>query len=140
MSQNRVPIGPDIHTSGHSQRLRSVLRTARKEQGIKAVEVCRRIGVILTEYARVRDPSAFDVDPPHTNTLYSWERFDRHPGIDSMAAWARALGYRLLVDLDDATHPRHHVLLDHAESVQLARIVDALPSDERAALLKLLSR
>lgn len=136
-TSNNPPI-QDAHTSGHSRRLRSALRAARKQQAIPAIEVCRRIGMVMTEYARLRDPLAAPVDPPHVNTLYTWERFERHPGIDSMAAWARVLSMRLIVDLDDAASPRHYVILDHEESVKIARLVDTMKPAARHALLELL--
>jgi transcriptional regulator with XRE-family HTH domain len=139
MATNRPPDRLDAHTSGHSRRLRAALRAARKAQNISAHEVCRRLAQIATDYARIDDPDAAEIEPPHVNTLYTWERFERHPSINLMAAWARVLGMRLIVDLDDAKNPRPYVLLDHPESAQIARIVDAMNDEKRRALLQLLT-
>lgn len=115
-------------SSGHTERLRAMLREARERQGLSAREVCARIGARLRE----RDPAAKD---PHENSLYSWESMKRNPTVDNMAAWAYAVGLRLQVDLVPRGDRRYPTLLATAEAVAVARLVDQMGADQRRAML-----
>lgn len=121
--------------SGHSRRLRAVLKAAREQQGMSARDLADRIAEHLTRLDRALYPDAPAHRPKHSNTIYMWERFENHPSISDFAAWARVLGYRLIVDLDDAHDGRTSVLLDSREAVHIARTVDMWPVDKRASLL-----
>lgn len=116
--------------TGHTERLRTLLREARLARDLSAAEVCARIGARLRE----RDPAARD---PHENSLYAWESMRRNPTIDHMAAWAYAVGLQLVVDLTERGERRLPTLLRTQEAVAVARLVDQMPAEQRAALLTL---
>ena len=127
MGGQRMAVHED-EGSGHSRALRDQLRQAREGQHLSAREVCARIGARLRDY----DPSATD---PHINTLYAWERFERHPSISNFAAWARVLGFRLVVELADGSSSRRPVMLRTDEAVQAARLMDQLSFHDRGVVL-----
>lgn len=72
--------------TGHSKALRLKLRAAREERGWTQQDLANRIGEYLSK------------PPPSIASISMWEGFDRHPSIDTMAAWARVLGMRLVVE------------------------------------------
>ena len=113
--------------TGHSRHLRHVLRDRRKDLRLSAREVAERASDRLGDGAI------------STQSIYDWEAFRRHPAIDRYAAWARALGYRLVVDLDDAAEGRHPILVRHEESASAAKTLDAIddPAKRRAVLATL---
>lgn len=123
--------------SGHSRRLRLALKADRERQGLSHAAVASMIGEWRTRAARSVDPSAVVDDGPAGSTISMWERFENHPNIADFAAWARVLGRRLVVELDDAGLPRVAVLLQTQEAVEIARTVDSWPKDRREALVTL---
>jgi transcriptional regulator with XRE-family HTH domain len=130
-------IDEEINTAGHSRRLRRVMLDARKRQKLTGKQVAERIDEIMLEQARARGEDTAP-KPVHENTVYSWERFENHPAIDKMAAWARALGYRLVVTLDGAHLDREPVLLTTPEAAEAGRIVDGMDESARRALVEFL--
>lgn len=110
---------PAFQSSGHSRALRSRLRAARERLGLSGDAVARRIQTIIG-----------DDEPVHRGTISNWETFKRHPRIDVFAAWARAVGLRLIVDLDAADGKRIPVLLD-PETAEVARELDLLTPEDR---------
>ncbi len=109
--------------------MRLVLRQARDEAGLSAREVGERIA------ARLRESGDEDATPVSPSTIYAWEQFERHPSIANFAAWARVLGYRLIVELDGADSGRRPVLVRTEEAAEVARLVDLLPAEKRRAVL-----
>lgn len=71
--------------------------------------------------------------------ISQWERFDTQPGIDEFAAWARAVGLRLWVDLYDPDDPRVELRVDPTLVETIERIHDLSPGD-RELLLALVRR
>ena len=127
MSKEISPLG---RKTGHSPEIRSILKAARRRDGLSARELCSRIGAIMRE----SDPDAAD---PHQNTIYNWESLERDPGMAALELWALALGYRLVVGLVDANQLRDPVQLSTDEGAQVGRIVDRMPPRQRAAMLAL---
>lgn len=115
-----------IVNSAHWRGLRLLLRDARLSQKISAVKVGQMIGQYLRDAG---DPDATDVNE---NTVYAWEKFERHPSIANMAAWAAVLDYRLLIDLDSS-----QANLETEEAAQVARLMDRLPEHLRVAILRI---
>jgi ribosome-binding protein aMBF1 (putative translation factor) len=124
--------------SGHSRRLRAVLKSARERQGVSARALAGFIARRKTEIQREIEPDAVEETPHHENTIYGWERFEYHPNIVDFAAWARVLGFRLVVDLDDAEDGRTMVLLSTREAVEAARAVDMMPDEKRSLVIGLI--
>lgn len=121
--------------TGHSKALRNTLKHARLKAGLSARAVADRIAARLVALGNP------DVKPVVPSTIYAWEDFDRHPSISNFAAWARVLGYRLLVELDGADSRRMTVLVNTPEAAEAARTIDRLPAPERAraiAMIRLL--
>ena len=118
--------------TGHSKRLRTILKEARERLDLSAREVAERIA------AHLRDVGDTDATPPSVNTIYSWEKFERHPSISNFAAWARVLGYRLIVELDAADSKRHPILVRTEEAAEAARRIDRLDEKQREAVLLLI--
>lgn len=107
----------DVIISGHSRRLRDLLRAARERLNLDQAEVGRRVA------------ERMERDKPYLKqSVSAWEKFEQHPGIDVFAAWARVLGLRLIVDLDDAKGERIPVMLQK-RSAEIARGVDMLDGD-----------
>lgn len=72
--------------SGHTRNLRQRFVEARESKGLSQREVASRIAQRLGK-------------PSHSGSAVSaYENMDRDPPIDVMAAWARAVGWRLHVD------------------------------------------
>ena len=71
--------------------------------------------------------------------MSAWEQFIRHPPIDVMALWARTVGLRLIVDLDDADGRRVPVLL-RTDTAELARAIDTLPESDREVIRAMVAR
>lgn len=118
--------------TGHSKGLRLTLKAARETQGLSAREVARRIHQHLVE---IGDEDATE---PHQNTIYAWESFARHPSVANFAAWARVLGYRLIVELDAAEGGRVPVLVRTAEAAEAARRIDMMKDDQRHSILTII--
>lgn len=115
-----------IASTGHSRHLRQVLRAARLEQHLSAQQVADRVAAALGR------------DSMSGQSVLYWEGFERHPPIDVFAAWARVLGYRLIVDLDRADNQRTPVLIRHPEVAEIARLLDDGTPEMRAAVATIL--
>lgn len=64
------------------------------------------------------------------SAVSEWERFNRHPAVDVMASWARVVGLRLVVELDDARSGRVAVLL-RPRAAEIARAIDQVTDPEK---------
>ena len=107
--------------TGHTRQLRERLRIAREGLGLSqravGIEIANRLG-------RAK---------PYTGAVVSlWEKLEAHPPVDTMAMWARVVGLRLVVDLDEAAGVRVPVLL-RPKAAAVARLLDLLSDEELAA-------
>lgn len=120
--------GSGTEVSGQSRHLRQILRAARDEAGLTQQQVADRIS------------SRLNLDRPLTGAAVSaWEGFTRHPPINVMAAWARVLGRRLVVQLDDAAGDRVAVLVRPSSS-DLVRMIDLLGDEDRRLIEGMVGR
>lgn len=112
-----TPMPRQTVTTGHSRSLRRRLQKAREARGLSQRELARRLGV-------------------SNSTISGWENFDKHPEIDNFARWARELGMRLVVDLEEDEAGRVPVLVSEPV-VEIARAIDALDDDSRRLVRRL---
>jgi hypothetical protein len=63
----------------------------------------------------------------------------RQPRIDEFAAWASAVGMRLVVDLEPEDSERIPVML-RGDNAELAKLVDRLTDDQQAAVMSIASQ
>lgn len=98
--------------TGWSRRIRERLRLAREAQDLTLEDVADRVAARL------------GVESWSPGSISHYELFRRHPKIDVMAAWARAVGLRLIVDLDTADGERVPVLLSR-RTAPIARALEA---------------
>lgn len=110
----------------HTRWLRERLRDARKEQGLTALEVDRRIVAALKEERK-----------PNPQRIYHWENLAAHPSIAAYAAWSRALGFRLVVQLVDAGSEARSVLVRSDDAARVALLLDAAPPEKREAIARM---
>lgn len=113
--------------TGHSRHLRGVLRAARVKAGLTQQQVADRI----TERLQLEQPVS-------GSSVSEWERFGRHPSVSVMAAWARVLGLRLIMDLDSGTGGRLPVLV-RPQSADLCRTIDLLSDEDQATVRSVVS-
>lgn len=113
-------------STGHSRNLRKRLKAARDEKGWTADHVGRLIGHEMGRRAYSGQA-----------VLY-WEAFERHPPIDTYAAWARVLGWKLNLDVVPQDCERTTVHLQSQEAVDIARIVDSMTEAARRSVLQML--
>lgn len=114
--------------TGHTRRLRAVLKNARERQGLSQQDVADEIARIVGKGSHTR------------SAISAYESFNRHPPINVFAAWARAVGMRLIVDLEwgDVEHVQVRAMRSSANSVhQLLSVIEVEGSD-RAELAELL--
>ena len=69
-----------------------------------------------------------------STAIYNWEKFERHPGIDAYAAWARVLGMQLHVDLEDATRGRRLMPVSSREAAEVLLAMEAASPEKREAI------
>jgi transcriptional regulator with XRE-family HTH domain len=109
-----------VERTGYTRMLRERLRAARVARGLTqkevAADVAKRIGETVGH-----------------STISNWETMFRQPRIDEFAAWARAVGMRLVVDLEPSDSPRIPVMLDR-DTAELAKAIDRLPAEQRQAV------
>jgi transcriptional regulator with XRE-family HTH domain len=109
-----------IYSTGHSKQLRERLRDRREKLGLTLEQVAEQTGSIL---------SALNPDEKETTltagSISHYELFRRHPRVDTMAAWARAVGMRLVVDLEHADSDRVNVPLS-PRAARIARMLEGL--------------
>lgn len=114
--------------TGQSRHIRQLLRAARESQGWTQQQVADKITERL------------QLERSLTGAAVSeWERFGRHPPINVFAAWARSLGRRLVVQLDESAGDRVAVML-RPETADLARAIDLLGDADRALVDSMVSR
>lgn len=116
-------------SASHSRDLRRILRDARERLKLSAEGLGERIAAELERY------DAEDPAPPHPNTVYAWEKFRRHPNIDRFAAWARALGYRLVVELVEVGSAARAIMVRTDEAAEAARRIDRLDTASRKRVI-----
>ena len=114
-------------TSGHTRRLRDVLTAERKARGWSTQRVADEIAADLS------------LSKMSGETVRLWETLASQPPIDRFAAWARVLGFRLIVDLDRSDAQRRPVLVRTDEAAEVARLVDDMSRSERRQLLAYLN-
>lgn len=127
--------GTEDRSTGRSRRLRDVLRARREDLGASRPVLGQEIAAFLNARNQALGLGEKEVSPLHTNTIYSWENFIRHPNIDHLAAWVRVLGGQLhvLVSFSPGEEP---VMLDTPEATYVARTVDTWPEDLRRIVLE----
>jgi transcriptional regulator with XRE-family HTH domain len=79
-----------LPSTGHSKELRARLREARKRKGLTLEQVADSVAEYL------------GLDSFSAGAISHYEAFRRHPPVDVMAAWARAVDLKLVVDLTGA--------------------------------------
>lgn len=115
-----------LPSTGHTQQLRAKLRAARQHLGLTLEAVADRISEYTGESCSASSASHY-------------EQFRRHPPIDVMAAHARAVGLRLLVDLVPETADMVAVPL-RTRTAKIARALDALPDADFDLVQKMIAR
>ncbi len=125
-------------STGQTQRLREVLREKRESNKWSRQKVADLMVRRLKELEPITGEKA-----PDTFTGESVRQYENRivqPPIDKFAAWAWALGFRLIVELEERGSrdrpPGSVVLVKHTETADIARLVDEMPRHERARLLK----
>lgn len=116
-------------TTGHSRHLRNVLRAAREKRGLSQREVAEAVTARLSDHDKHIS----------STSISAYETFTRHPPINVMAAWARVLGFRLIVELDDAASQRVVVSL-RPRAADVARLLDLLPDPDLAMVQGMIER
>lgn len=130
---------PRPSPSGHTESIRARLAERREKLGLDPDTVWERLVAELTERRAERGLKAEDVarslreseddaaaDAPMRGTrIWNYEKMDREPRIDEFAAWARAVGMRLIVELEPADSPRKAVMMS-PEKADLAKTLDRL--------------
>ena len=111
------PVGAPPYSTGHSRHMRAILADARRRLGLSAQDVADRIAALMLK------------DSFTGQSVRQYERFERHPPIDVYAAWARAVGYILKIDLDPIDSGRSMVLIHSPDAATLARELDAAPPE-----------
>lgn len=114
-----------VEHTGHSRRLRLLLKERRLERGLSAQEVADRVAEELGKTSL------------SSTAIYNWERFERHPGVDAYAAWARVLGMRLHVDLEDARRGRRLMPVSSPEAAEVLLAMEAATPEKREAIRNL---
>lgn len=123
-----IDSGAAVDGTAQSRHIRQVLRAAREAAGLTQQQVADRV------------TGRLELERPLTSAAVSeWERFGRHPPINVMAAWARVLGRRLVVQLDDAAGERVAVLV-RPVSADLVRTIDTLTDDDRELVERMVSK
>lgn len=116
----------------HAKWLRGVLVAERDRRGWSLSRTAREIA---------RELRAAGADKPGLTkqSLEKWEDFTVQPKIDRFAAWARALGLRLEVDLVQRDEPTVVARLP-ADVADLAREIALLDDGDRAYLVETVAR
>lgn len=89
---------------------------------------------VADEVARLLGLESFSA-----GSISNYEQFTRHPPIDVMAAWARAVGMKLTVDLVDAASERVAVPLK-PRPAWIARALDGAEDDDLDVIETLVKR
>ena len=113
--------------TGHTEMLRRRLRARREELKLSQQDVADRIAAALGEPHRA------------ATSVTNYEAMTRQPKINVFAAWARAVGLRLVVDLDDAESTRVPVLVQ-PDRAELAKALDVLDESDLAIVRGVIER
>lgn len=97
--------------------LRRQLRQRREDLGMSQADVGEAIG------------REIDESPPTKQAISNWERFVDQPRIDAFAAWARAVGLRLHVQLYDPAVERVAVRVPPQAEALCAVMTDLRPEE-----------
>lgn len=128
-------------STGHTKGLREQLRDERKHRKLSTEAVAELIVKRLAEQVaeQVAAGEPVDADPTLSGeSLRLYEKMERNPKINVFAAWAHVLGMKLVVELDRAELGRTNVMIKTPEAIEIAKMVDAMPSGRRKALLRYL--
>ena len=115
-------------STGHARHLREALRAARKALGLTQEDVARRIVERLDDGRSLTG-----------GAVSEWERFQRHPAVDVMSAWAGSVGLHLVVELDQAEGRKIPVML-HERTVAAARELDLMSDEDFEIVRSMISR
>ena len=110
----------------YSRHLRKIIRVARIDRGMSLQDVADAIAEITGE------------EPLSRQTIHHYEMFKRHPRIDMMAAWARAVGLRLIVEVVGLEDERIAALI-RPRTARVAYLLDLL-SDEDLETVEAIAR
>lgn len=147
----RAPSNPP-KSSGHTEGLRATLRRQREKLRLDPEdverEIARRLAGELLEQRTTLNLEQLDVqrrlvaeeggDPDEVtrgSRVSNWETMTREPRIDEFAAWARAVGMRLVVLLEPAESPRQAVFVQPDLADAAATIGQLSPQKAAAAQL-----
>jgi transcriptional regulator with XRE-family HTH domain len=111
----------------HARWLRSVLKAERIRRGWSLQETA---DVVAREWGR---------DKLSKQSLQDWEEFKTQPKIDAFAAWARALGLRLEVDLVQSADPSVAIRVP-IELADVCRTLSVLPPADRQVIIDMITR
>lgn len=109
-----------VEISGKTRMIRRRLKAARKALGLTQQQVAERM---------VADPQWGGATLGAT-AISNWELLERNPEVDAMAAWARAVGRRLVVELDDQAAGDRVAVLLPPEVVECAKAITALEQED----------
>ena len=109
-------------SSGHTLNLRKRMKAAREDRGLSQEDVALRIAKRLGKGRHDK------------SNIGKYEQNKRQPPIDVMAAWARAVGFKLHVDLAPQDGERVFTLLSK-DMAHLAREIDSAEPEVRALIL-----
>jgi transcriptional regulator with XRE-family HTH domain len=111
-----------LNGTGRTRMLRQRLKARREALRLTQEQVADRISA--DEIRNAHHPS--EAKPIGGTAVSNWETMYRNPKIHDFAAWARALGMRLIVDLDDQDSDRVAVLLPRGRALELAKAIGTL--------------
>lgn len=111
----------------HAIWLRRVLTAARKTRGWSLQRAA-------TEIAREMGKASMS-----KQALQQWESFETHPSVAAYAAWARAMGLKLDVDLVDPKDERVEIRVPPG-LVEVIRRLERLEEEDVAEILRLATR
>lgn len=120
-----VVSAPKIESTGYSAYLRRRLKQARDDQKLRQQDVADRVAEILGK-------------PSHTGeAIGQYERFERHPPINVFAAWARALGLRLIVGLATEDEDLRQVIVS-PDVATAANMLEGMPPRKRRLAIRMI--
>ncbi len=111
-----------LNGTGRTRMLRQRLKARREALRLTQEQVADRISADEIRSAH----HASEARPIGGTAVSNWETMYRNPKIHDFAAWARVLGMRLIVDLDDQDSDRVAVLLPRGRALELAKAIGTL--------------
>lgn len=112
--------------SGHTRNLRQRFAVSREKKNLSQRQVAERIAQRLGKESHSKA------------SISAYEKMTRQPPIDVMAAWARAVGWRLHVDALPFDDPRKWYAVT-PEAGRIAMEIDAADPETRKAVLTALN-